>query len=385
MKLLGKRARKGEEGSIKLVPEEGEDMWHAYNLIREGDAVTATTFRKVQKDSGGTSAVASERIKIKLTIKVEEVDFDAEGQQIRLRGKNTTENEHVKLGAYHTLEIEQQRPFTLYKQAWDLLDLERIKQACDPAASADLAAVLITEGLANLCLVGSSCTLQRARIETNMPRKRGAAAAGYDKSLESFFRKVYDAISRHVDWDVVKCLVIAGPGFTKDSFKTFLEAEALRQDNRALILNKQKVLVSSASSAYKHSLKEVMASPGIASQIKDTKAAKETQALQAFYDMMARDSARAFYGPGHVQAAHELGAVQTLLITDTLFRVNNVVQRQKYATLVEQVQEAGGEAIIFSGMHVSGEQLNQLTGLAAILRFPLPDLEDEELDAGDLQ
>ena len=46
------------------------------------------------------------------------------------------------------------------------------------------------EGLANLCLVGSSCTLQRARIETNMPRKRGAAAAGYDKSLETFFRKV---------------------------------------------------------------------------------------------------------------------------------------------------------------------------------------------------
>ena len=55
-----------------------------------------------------------------------------------------TENEHVKMGAYHTLEIELQRPFSLYKQAWDLLDLERIKQACDPAASADLAAVLIT-------------------------------------------------------------------------------------------------------------------------------------------------------------------------------------------------------------------------------------------------
>lgn len=48
----------------------------------------------------------------------------------------------------------------------------------------------IQEGQANLCLVGSSCTLQRARIETNLPRKRGAAAAGYDKSLESFFRKV---------------------------------------------------------------------------------------------------------------------------------------------------------------------------------------------------
>lgn len=64
---------------LLVVEYVGEDMWHAFNLIREGDAVTATTFRKVQKDSGGTSAVASERIKIKLTIKVEEVDFDAEG------------------------------------------------------------------------------------------------------------------------------------------------------------------------------------------------------------------------------------------------------------------------------------------------------------------
>ena len=36
------------------------------------------------------------------------------------------------------------------------------------------------------------------------------------------------------------------------------------------------------------------------------------------------------------------------------------------------------------GMHVSGEQLQQLTGIAAILRFPLPDLEDAELDEGEI-
>ncbi len=63
---------------------------------------------------------------------------------IRLRGRNLTETEHVKLGAYHTLELEPQRPFTLEKAEWDALDIERIRQACDPAASADLAAVLIT-------------------------------------------------------------------------------------------------------------------------------------------------------------------------------------------------------------------------------------------------
>lgn len=38
---------------------------------------------------------------------------------------------------------------------------------------------------------------------------------------------------------------------------------------------------------------------------------------------------------------------------------------------------------IFSAMHVSGEQLNQLGGIAAVLRFPLPDLEDMEIPPGE--
>ena len=36
--------------------------------------------------------------------------------------------------------------------------------------------------------------------------------------------------------------------------------------------------------------------------------------------------------------------------------------------------------LIFSRMHVSGDQLNQITGVAAILRFPLPEIENEEMD-----
>ncbi|KAF3592537.1 hypothetical protein DY000_02027421 [Brassica cretica] len=72
-------------------------------------------------------------------------------------------------------------------------------------------------------------------------------------------------------------------------------------------------------------------------------------------------------------------AVQTLLITDELFRNSDVKTRKKYVDLVESVKDSGGEAFIFSSMHVSGEQLAQLTGIAALLRFPLPDLEDIEM------
>jgi protein pelota len=380
MKLLGKLPVKDEEGEAKMVAEEGEDLWHAYNLIRKGDHVTATTFRKVSRDSGNGSE--SERIKLKLTIKVEGIEYDGEGHQIRLKGRNLTENEHVKLGAYHSLELELQRAFTLTKDRWDALDVERIKQCTDPAASADVAVLLITEGLANLCLVGRTCTITRAKIEVNMPRKRGAAAAGYDKAIENFYQRAFAAVVRHVDWEIVKCLVIAGPGFAKEGFKEYLDLEAQRKDLRVLILNKSKIVLASASSAYRHAVKEVLASPAIASQIKDTKAAQEVNALGEFMNMLGTDPSRAFYGPGHVRAAHELGAIATLLISDSLFRTADPVMRTKYAALVDEVEAGGGKALVFSGAHSSGEQLNQLTGVAAILRFPLPELEDQEFDGG---
>ena len=56
----------------------GEDLWHTYNIIRQGDLVTATTFRKVSRDSG--AGTQSEKIRIKLTVQVESVEYDAEGK-----------------------------------------------------------------------------------------------------------------------------------------------------------------------------------------------------------------------------------------------------------------------------------------------------------------
>lgn len=73
------------------------------------------------------------------------------------------------------------------------------------------------------------------------------------------------------------------------------------------------------------------------------------------------------------------GAIGTLLISDELFRINDVAKRRRYVALVDAVKAVGGETLVFSSMHISGEQLKNLSGLAAILRFPLPDLEDMEI------
>ncbi|CAH2077758.1 unnamed protein product, partial [Thlaspi arvense] len=334
MKIVGRPPVRNGPGSVKMVAEDSDDLWYAYNLIATGDTVMAVTFRKVQREIPGGGR-DSERVKLKLEVQVEEVDYDKD--------------------AVHMCD---------FQDLWDSLAIDTLKQASDPAASADLAVVLMQEGLGQIFLVGRS---------GQVPLLVKFIA------LKKFFENVLQAFVKHVDFSVVRCAVIASPGFTKDQFHRHLLLEAERRQLRPIIENKSRIILVHTNSGYRHSLGEVLNAPNVMNMIKDTKAAKEVKALNDFHTMLTNDPSRACYGPKHVEVAHERMAVQTLLITDELFRNSDVKTRKKYVNLVESVKDSGGEAFIFSSMHVSGEQLAQLTGIAALLRFPLPDLEDIEM------
>ncbi len=63
--------------------------------------------------------------------------------------------------------------------------------------------------------------------------------------------------------------------------------------------------------------------------LSSVQATEEVRCLEAFYKMLKNEPARAFYGAKHVMAACEAEAIETLLISDKLFRANNVAERKK--------------------------------------------------------
>jgi len=311
-------------------------------------------------------------------VSVETIHFDTQACMLCLKGRNIEENQHVKMGAYHTIDLELNRKFTLKKREWDSVHLDRIELACDPTNSADIAAVVLQEGLAHVCLVTSSMTIVRAKIDVPVPRKRRGDCTQHEKGLNRFYEQIYQALLRHVNFDVVKAILIASPGFIRQQFFDYMYQQAVRTDNKLLFENKGKFVLVHSSSGFKHSLKEVLQDPAIQARLVDTKATEEVRALESFYKMMKNEQSRAFYGPKHVFAACESDAIEVLMISDKLFRANNVQERRKYVDLVDKVRDMGGEVKIFSSLHVSGEQLDMLTGLAAILRFPMAELEDTD-------
>ena len=59
--------------------------------------------------------------------------------------------------------------------------LPRTEQACDAAQKADVAAVVMQEGLANVVLVTPAMTLLRAKVEVTIPRKRKGSCTQHEK------------------------------------------------------------------------------------------------------------------------------------------------------------------------------------------------------------
>ena len=63
------------------------------------------------------------------------------------------------------------------------------------------------------------------------------------------------ALLRHVNFEIVKCVLVASPGFVKEQFFDYMFQQAVKTDNKLLIDNKSKFLLVHASSGFKHSLR----------------------------------------------------------------------------------------------------------------------------------
>ena len=69
------------------------------------------------------------------------------------------------MGQYHTIEVELHQTYTVTKDQWDRLHIERINDSIDITKKAELMCIVLEEGLAHVCLVTNCMTLTKSRIE----------------------------------------------------------------------------------------------------------------------------------------------------------------------------------------------------------------------------
>lgn len=98
---------------------------------------------------------------------------------------------------------------------------------------------------------------------------------------------------------------------------------------------------------------EVLADPSVVAKVSDTKAMGEVRALEQFYTMLQIEPAKAFYGLKHIQRANEAQAIETLLISDNLFRQVKLVLLLFSASILAIIV---GVTLMFCVVQVSGSE-----------------------------
>ncbi|KAI0006388.1 hypothetical protein F4779DRAFT_596701 [Xylariaceae sp. FL0662B] len=371
------------EGSVTLLPVDPEDMWHANNLIGSEDVIKAHAVRKVTKESK-TGSTASERVHTDLTIRVTSTFFDAAASQLHVSGTVIVENAFVSLGQYHTLDLELNRPFTIWKKyGWDSVAKETLQDALKQDVEGTVAAVVMQEGLANICLITEYRTILKQRVESNIPKKR-STSSDQDSGMRRFFEKTLSTLVRTIDFSKPRPLLLASPGFVATDFKKYISDEGARRVDKQMMAMAKEATVVHSTTGHLHSLNEILKSPEVLATMKDMKFSRETGFMDEFFDKLRRDDGRAWYGTAPVEKAVKEGAVGrgggVLLINNSLFRSMDITIRMRYVAMVDKVKEDGGEARILSSDHESGQRLDALGGIAAVLTYPMPDLDDEVED-----
>lgn len=211
--------------------------------------------------------------------------------------------------------------------------------------------------------------------------------------MSKFYQTTLDTLLRQLDFNTsitsmtssegVRPILLASPGFVATSFQKYIQTVATNTPALKRLL--PSIVVVHSASGYLHSLSEVLQSPAVKTILADTKYARETKLMDDFLEQLRKETNKATYGPREVESAVDQGAVGrgggVLIISNRLFRSQDVAERKRWVSLVDRVRDIeGGDVRVLSSDHESGTRLDGLGGIAALCTFPIPDedFSDEE-------
>jgi len=358
LKILASNYKKGV---VKMVPENLDDLWHLYNLIYAGDVVYARTTREVKMDRELGRPKKGKRIMLVLGVRAKDVAWDKTLNRLRVHGLLVDAPEDVAgAGSWHTLNIAVGESLTVLKEkGWAEHLVERLERAAK-TVTAPILIISIDDEEYCVAVMRQFGVDVKVEQKIKLPGKRDAS--GREAALHKAFQSAAGAV-REVWEGTHGPIAVLGLGFVKDMFVRFLRDEASDVAEKV-------VEVKSVNSSGVAGIHEALRSGILIAAFKHARVAEETLAVEEVLQRLGAERRDVTYGFGEVEKASTLGAVATLLVTDSTIRNLDNEKRLVLEEIMKGVEEKNGKILVVSVEHEAGEKLQALGGTAALLRYP---------------
>ena len=346
MKILSKNLKQGE---VKLFIETSEDLWYLSQIIDEKDIISGKTLRKIKTTE---EADATKRA-VFMKITTEKIEYGAD--TLRISGKVIEGPEDVPRGSYHTFTIEQSTTITIIKEHWYAYQLDRLQEAAENKRASILICVFDRED-AYFALLKKSKAEILSHLKGDVERKRMTST-----TKSSFYAQIIKQLEEYDTRYKLDSILLASPAFWKEELAKELKNDALRK----------KIIQATCSSADESAIDEVLKRDEVRTALRSERTSREMILVDKLLSEIAKKG-QAVYSINNTESAAAQGAIETLLVTDSLIqsmRKENTFQRLD--SIMRSVDKQKGEILIVSKEHIGGKKLDGLGGIAALLRYKL--------------
>jgi len=354
MRIQDRHATAEGRERVTLVPETLDDLWHLTYIIEPGDRVAGDTTRRIQRNDEQLRDTGGEREHLWLELAVEEVEFAKFANRLRIAGTIEECSREDQLGLHHTLNVEETTEIEIEK-LWKADQNDRLEEAVEATDNPDIAIATVEEGEANVHTVAQYGTEERATITSTTGK------GDYARPREELFAELTAVLAR-MDVDAI---ILAGPGFTKRDALAYIEEETTDLAG--------KITVVDTSAIGDRGVHEVLKRGAVEDVQAETRIAAEADRIDELMERIATGETVA-YGPENVAEAADFGAVEELLVLDERLRRERSKEGEwsiDVDDVVRTVEQQGGSVTVFSNEFEPGQQLRNLGGIAALLRYRL--------------
>jgi len=351
MKILKKDLRNGE---VKVMLENLDDLWYLSQVIAPGDRVKGRTVRRVKGKDDKVKADSGKRESIMLLIRAEKCELDRNTGHLRVLGSILEGPEDlVSRGDHHSFDLDAGSQISVTKQRWQGYELDYLREA-EKAAKRAKVLVLAVDTRDSVCALVRDSGINYMEI-------RGIGGGkdyirGREDKKEEYYTKLVSILEHSVSKENIDKIVICGTGFEKANFFDYL-----KEKNKELA---EKSLVIDTGSDGRNAVNEVMKRGALEKATEEARIAIEAKLVERLLEEIAKSNL-ATYGSKQVENALNLGAVETLLVTDkTLLGKRSLVER-----MIKNARSSRAEFHIVNSDYEAGKKLDSLGGLGAILRY----------------
>jgi protein pelota len=336
-------------GALKLRLETPSDLWRIARLVRPGETVGASTTRRDPEAPQEVAGAERTRRRVYLVVRAEQVEFHGFSKHVRVTGPIV--EGPFDIGRHHTLDLAEGDDVTIGKPEMTAAERALLDEGLEGRGDPAILVAAVDWGDSSLVRLRGRAIEPVADVRRTISGKRFDGGQG-EKDRTAYVEELRGLLEREAS--SATAVVLAGPGFLKEAL-----VRRLAETDPALA---KRVKVYPTAEGGRVGVDELLRSGRASEVLRSSVAAEEAAAVEALVQAVS-GGRRAAVGRREVAEALEAGAVETVLVSETLLADPEVVR------MLDRTRSSRARLFVVRADDPPGKRLSGLGNLAAILRY----------------